>query len=187
MKALLTLMLGILVLAAISGVVSASGVNSLNCWLPDRSVQLSPGESKDIQMTYTNSGSDSAETIRIKVENGSDIAVITDPTTADNYVPVNGSLTVHIRVTAPADAPVGYLGDIGISFTPVSVQGQRGQQLSIGSAFERHCNVVVQAPSPTEEQQQGSGMLPVWLVFAILIVAVIIFIVIKRRPRKKGK
>jgi hypothetical protein len=183
MKTLQILMLGMLASVMLLGTVSASGVVS-SYWLPDRPLQLNPGESKNIQFTFENSGADSDVTIRARIENGSDLAVITDQN-MDYAVPINGSASINVRVTAPSTASGGYTRQIEISFTPVNT-GTKNGQLGINTAFGKQFNLVVVTPTPQEPSKENN-VLPVWLVFAILIVAVIIFIIIKRRPRKKVK
>jgi len=170
------IVLAVLVLLSIN--VLAFGVGS-KYW-QENPLVISPGETKDFFVTLQNMAGETDILATGKITTGSEIAWITD---ADKtyLVPTGGEIIqVNIRVSVPADAQLGDLKELIISFT---TQGAGDGPLTIGSAVDREIPISIQE-KPIEVVEKVAT--PAWMIYLILgiILLIIIIVIIVKRKKK---
>ena len=168
--------LGVLIL--LSANIFAFGVGS--AYWKENPLIISPGETKDIFVTLQNMAGETDMLATGKITTGSEIAWITDANKT-YLVPTGGEIIkVNIRVSVPADAQLGELKALFISFT---TQGVGDGPLTIGSAVERKIPISIQEKPITPEEKAKT---PVWIIYLIIgIIILIIIIVIILKSKKK--
>lgn len=170
--------IGILVgmLILISSSVSAFAVSS--AYWKENPIIISPGETKDIQLTLQNMAGTGDLNARGVITEGSEIAQITD---ADNIylVPLGGKTPVNIQLSIPEDEEEleeEYI--LRISFTTLSTDAGG---FGFGTGVERMFPVII-AKEP--EPKMASWI--IYLVVGALIIVLIIFSAMKKK-KKAGK
>lgn len=131
---------------------------------------LSSGESIIIYFGLQNGIGDSNLTLRASVSRGSEIASLVDSDT-DYLVPLGKEeIKVPVKIQIPADAKIGEMYKITISFR--TVESGEGQPLALGQAFDSSTEVTVIEKVPSEKNNNF-----IWIVsLAILILLIIVII-----------
>lgn len=164
--------------------VNSVGVSSE--YFTENPLIMSPGETKDIQITLQNMVGSEDVTLKGSITQGQDIATITD-TNSVYLIPFGQKdIKVNIKVSIPAETQIGSSKDIIVSFLTVT-PGDTTGTIRMGMGIDKLIPVKVQLKeqqnikSPT---QNYTGL--IWGIIAIIIL-VIIFLLLRKKQTKKSQ
>ena len=165
--------------------VNAFGVSS-SYWSTNP-LKIAPGESKVVVLGLQNGVG--TEDVTLKAEltsDGEGIATLIDEN-LDYFVPLGGANDVHIQIEVPEGAGKGITHTIIISFTQVT-SGEGGMVRLAGaivSAFPIEIVGEEESELYDPEAKKGlSGLLITVIVMTIIVAALIIFTIAKRKKIK---
>ena len=155
-----------LMLAVLSVSVAAVGI-STPYW-KENPLVMQPGELKDVVLNLQNMVGDKDVILRATLEEGSEIAEITD-TNTDYLVPSKTADTnVHVRIKIPSDAQAGDLYKLRFSFTTVT-SGESGA-VALGLSIDKSFDVIVEEiREPEKPAFSTTGYTLAVLVLAVLL------------------
>ncbi len=148
-------------------------------WYP---LKLAPGESKIVQLTLQNTGS---ENMTFKATITSDIATLDDK--SDEYFVPSGEIDkiVNVKVEVPEDAEIGTIYKVIASFQQISLG--EGGMIRMAGAFTINFPVEVVGEEESEQYGQPEGLSIFWIISIILVLAVMVLALSIRRRRKSKK
>src|SRR3989344_3817339 len=152
-------------------------------------LNMVPGQSIEVELLLQNMVGGDDVTLVGKISKGEDIAVMTDPDKQYKVPFGEKNVPVHVRVTLPSTARVGYAPRIvGVSFREIAVQ--QGSMVQIGGGIGSSFPVVVEAPqvSPTGAASGGAaggGANPIFTtIVAAVAVTLLLFMVARKRKAR---
>jgi len=148
---------------------------------PYRPVLIFPGNTTEVGIGLQNMVGDEDITLVAEIIEGDDIAEIIDESN-EYFVPFGskGEVIDHIRITIPADDPVGKNYTVGLTLTTVT-PGEAGA-VAMGSSIGTEFSVVVASPTaPAGEEKAFQYIIWLWLV----VIVIIIWLLIRKKSKTK--
>jgi len=178
--------IGILLLTIIllTNFISAFGVGAP--YYKENPLKLPAGGSMEVIFNLQNGPGPDDITARPSIVQGSEILELID--SKDISVPVGSSIDVITKVTIPNDAEIGTVYPVEISFTTIT--GIRAGSFSFGGSVGRKFDVIIvlseeeKAKLETQKQMISYAL---YTIIGIIILVVIIWLVLKKRFKKKKK
>lgn len=189
MKAIKIIMY-VMLLVLIANFVSAFGITSFY-WDPDRPLSLLPGESRDVELQLQNMVGTEDITVKAEIQEGNEIAVITDASNIYNVPAGRKDVYIHLKVTMPEDYQQGQKSTITISVKDVG-EGEGGM-MDFGTAVSTSFPVIQgQSSAPVEIQKspaEKKSMVPYVVsgVLLLVLVIVVVFSVRRKKPSSGNK
>lgn len=173
---------GLLVVLAITlNLISVSAFSVGSSYSDSFPLEVYPGESKEVVLSLQSDLTEGDLSVKAIIEKGSEIASIAD--SSEEYKVIGGSTgtIVKIKVEVPATVAVGETYDVSLLFRDITPRegGTVGLATGVGRTFK-----VLVAEKPVEKPAQeeiGIGWIILGVVVVIAVIAVIWFIVKKRR------
>ncbi len=172
----------LILLVLLSSFVSAFGVS----YGSGNPLQMYPGESRDIYVTLQNRAGDIGDVnAKLEILSGKEIVELTDG--LDTYlIPYDDATRINFTVKIPETAKYNDTYSIQLRFFTLSDKESGGMGFAMGSG--QKINVLV-VPKPGEEVEIAEESPQLWgiLVFvglAIIIIAVILIALIRKKIRK---
>jgi len=165
-------------------------------------LSLELGQSIDVVLLLQNMVGESDVTLRAELEEGKEIAELTDPN-LDYLIPFGRKdISVNVRISIPEDSPIDKEYNVVVSFKQIIPNEARTLQLT--SAIKKTIPIKIvgegrgvektEIPSVSavaETAVTGEGKVPsessYILVGVLLVISVVIFLILKRRNSKKVK
>ncbi len=141
------------------------------------SIDLNPGETKDISFSLQNIIEPKTDvTIKIVVESGSEYLTLVG---GDSFDLSAGEVkSVPARVKAPSDAKALDVFNMVVLFESVSGNGQTGGTVDVSFSQRVSFDIVI------NEDAQGQNNVWLWVgLFLVFIIAAIIFLALKTRKK----
>lgn len=170
----------LLVLTLGINLVSSFAVSS-KYW-EENPLTIYPGETKDFFLVLQNLAGDSDVSVQGFVTEGNDIVKFIDE--SPNYdVPLGSKIQVNLRAEVPEDSLISDLYTVRIEFK--TVKNSESGDFSFGAGVEREIPILVIAPEKTVRNFSDYQ----WIVYImiILLLALILFFVVKRIKKEKQK
>lgn len=170
----------LIALTLLVSLVSASGVTSFY-WDGDneRPLYLQPGESKDIFFELQNMVGADDLNFKVQVSKGSEFIEIIDKNEIYSVPANTQNIKVNVKVTMPSNAGIGERHKITLSFIAANPSSSG---FSLGSVFDKSFDIVVpEEKTVVEEVKKTSGNGYLYLLIAIIILALIIWFVSKSK------
>ena len=164
--------------------VNSVGVSSE--YFTENPLIMSPGETKDIQVTLQNMVGSEDITLKGEITEGQNISKITD--TNNMYLIPFGQkdIKVNIRISIPADAKVGSVKDIIISFLSVT-PGDTSGTIRMGMGIDKLIPIQIQLHKTTEEVQKAPFAPITWMYITIIIIILALIIWLLTKKKKKSE
>ena len=167
--------LAVVFVILLCGYASAFAISSF--YWRENPLNLTIGETKDIQFTLQNNIGGEDLNIRARIIKGSEIAKISDA--SNEYLLSFGGVqpVVHVEVSIPNDAKIGDVYTLEIIFDTVK-KGTSGG-LGFGASISRGFKVnVVEKPKPPEEVVLPEKKPLLQTIYLVIILVVILAIII---------
>ena len=160
-----------------------SGYSVTTFYHDERVLEMYAGESKDVVVVLSNSGGEDELNLRVEVTE-SEIATGSRSYTVD----AGGRVEAMIEVSIPRGADVGQEYEVEVSIAPEEDDSGGQVQLAIGYTKEIPVRVIEKPEGVEEESDIGMIVL---IVGILIVLAIIVFLVLKRGKREnvvvKGK
>jgi len=180
MKQIYTLTTAILLVVAMISLASASGV--VIPYFKDNTFKVYPGDVTGVSFSLQNGGgATKAVTFKASIIDGSEIATLDSDTFV---VPAGASVPVTLNINIPSTAAVGTKYPLKLSF--VTVTSGVGTGVNIGTGMEASLNVLVES-APVVEQPAPVMSNTAWISIAVIIIVIILWIILRKKPAKRRK
>ena len=161
-------------------------------------LSLELGQSIDVVLLLQNMVGESDVTLRAELEEGKEIAELTDPN-LDYLIPFGRKdISVNVRISIPEDSPIDKEYNVVVSFKQIIPNEARTLQLT--SAIKKTIPIKIVGEGGVQEPEKppisvtavtGEGKVPSQssyiLVGVIFVILAIIFLILKRRKVKVYK
>ena len=140
-------------------------------------VALNPGQSTDTGFSLQNGFGTEDIIVEGVITEGSEYASFTEGTRF--IVPAGSKVPARIRVSVPANADVGDVYPISLSFNTVSGGDTDGGTIDFSKGYSTSFNVEV-TPIPVEPGQEvpaAEGISMIWWILGILVVIIVIVVI----------
>jgi hypothetical protein len=174
-----TILAGVLIITLLS-LISASGVSSP--YWTENPLQLSPGETRIINLTLQNMVGNQDITFQAKLSSQGNVATLLNANAESKYLVPFGSkdVPVTIQIQVPSNAKVGSQYKVDVLLNEVS--SSQGGMLHVTSS--------VSTSFPVEVIGKTGTSLPayfVWLLMGVVLLAIIVFVCFKKKNKKSKK
>lgn len=143
-------------------------------------ILANPGETVDFFVVLQNIAGEGGDVnVEGALTEGGDIAKFTGDSQT-YFVAFGAKENVDLSVTIPANATIGEVTDIVVSFKIIS--GEGSDALGLGSSIERTIPVKVVEEVIVEEPAEKGGI-PVWVWVIIVALVIVVFWIYKKRSK----
>ena len=167
-----------ILLISLIGIADSFAVGS-SYW-PGNSLEISPGETKIVELKLQNMVGKDNETVRVKLDKGGEVASLEEK---DYLVPLGTrEIKIPVQVSIPSGTEMGSTHTISISFS--SVQGGGGQGVSLGVAYSIDFDAVVKSKVEPVQEEKGSNLVIISVLVVVILIVLIGIIIVRKRKKK---
>lgn len=153
-------------------------------YLEGKTIVLYPGASSDFELVLQNMVGDTDETAAVTIDEGNEIAKITDKKNVYEVPKGTKDTVVHLKISIPIDAPLGKEWTVRFKATPITEK--EGGMVQISGGVSDYFKVRAgNIPEQLPKEKTATSML--WWLGGIVIALVAVIFLLTNYMKKKRK